>query len=149
MPRTKRTPARKSRNGTFGSGTERTGRSEVYVTRTLENGPRVLSEKEERNLIAVHRFVTEPARVGVEVGLTLNLHNYEFAKINVSVSIPCYKEEIDETYRYAQSWAKARLQTEVAKARQEGEDARASVEVAAVQPAPARSNGTTAVEHPF
>jgi hypothetical protein len=143
MPRTTKQPARKSRNGTFGSGDERSGRSEIYVTRTIEQGPRVVSDTEDKSLIAVHRFVTEPAEVGVELGLTLNLDNYEFAKINVSVTMPCYKEEVDETFRYAQSWVKSRLQAEVNKLRETYPQKPSSIEVKALS----KPNGET--QHPF
>jgi hypothetical protein len=148
MPRTTKQPARKSRNGTFGSDGERSGRSEVYVTKTLEAGPRVVSETEDRSLIAVHRFITEPAMVGVSMGITLNLNHYEFARIDVSVTMPCYKEETDETYRYAQSWAKSRLQTEINKAREQHPPKLTSAEAVAQEKAVAQKpNGE--VEHPF
>jgi hypothetical protein len=137
MPRAKKQQDRKSRNGTFGSEDEREERSEIFVTKSIEKGPRVVSETEDRSLLAVHRFVTEPAKVGLELGLTVNLDHFEFARINVRVSMPCYKEEIDDTYRYAQSWAKSRLQLEVNKVREQY---------------PAKdTSGETAkeVEHPF
>jgi hypothetical protein len=150
MPKTTKQPTRKSRNGTFGSAAERSGRSEVYVTRTLESGPRVVSETEDRSLIAVHRFITEPANVGVEAGITLNLGHFEFARLNVSVSMPCYKEEVDATYRYAQSWAKSRLQLEVTKIRDQYPMKSNSVEVASIselEKSAPKANGE--VEHPF
>lgn len=71
-------------------------------------------------LIAVHRFLVPPAKVGFSVGLTLNMGNYESARIEVSVEVPCYKEEIDEAYEYAKHMCSTRLQEEVQSVRTSG-----------------------------
>lgn len=63
--------------------------------------------------IEVHRFVTEAAKVSVSMGLTLNLGNFESARIDVSVVVPCYREEVDAAYKYAHSWVEKRLGAEV------------------------------------
>jgi hypothetical protein len=62
--------------------------------------------------IAVHKFQTDPAEVSVSCALTINLGNFESAKITVSVSIPCYKEEIDDAYDFAQKWVENRIEQE-------------------------------------
>lgn len=63
--------------------------------------------------IAVHQFVTTPAEVRVELGLTLNLGNYESARLNVGVVVPCYKEETDAAFKYAKNWVSERVAAEV------------------------------------
>ncbi len=64
--------------------------------------------------MSVRRFLVEPAKVSVGAGMTLNLGNYESARIEISLAVPCYREEADEAYRYAFAWVEKRLQTEVA-----------------------------------
>lgn len=43
-------------------------------------------------------------RVSIEGGRTVNLGNYESARINVSISMPCTKEDLNETYEWASKW---------------------------------------------
>lgn len=64
-------------------------------------------------ILAVHKFETTPAVVGLEQGMTVNLGKYESAKITVSISIPCYKEEIDAAYAQAQEFVEKRLGEEI------------------------------------
>ena len=85
--------------------------STVYVSKTVgpaKGGPPPAGEED---VIAVHKFETEPATVSVDYSLTMNLGNYESARISVSVSVPCYKEEIDEAYEFARAWAEQRLES--------------------------------------
>jgi hypothetical protein len=63
--------------------------------------------------LAIHRFVTEPARVGVGLGLTLNLSNFEFARLDINVTVPCYKEETEDAFNWAKHWVSERLEAEV------------------------------------
>jgi hypothetical protein len=88
---------------------QRTENSMVFVTRTVgsKGGPTTSSESED--IIAVHKFVTDPAKVAVDYALTINLGNFESAKIGVSVTVPCYLEEMNEAYEFAQAWAEERL----------------------------------------
>ena len=86
--------------------------SMVYVTRTVgpNRGPVTGSESED--VIAIHKFETEPAKVTVDYALTINLGNFESAKIGVSVTVPCYAEELSQAYEFAQAWAEERLTRE-------------------------------------
>ena len=63
--------------------------------------------------IAVRTFVTNPAMVEIGYGLTLNIRNYESARIDVRVSLPCYVEETDQAFAFAKKWTEERIQTEV------------------------------------
>ncbi len=69
--------------------------SVVHVSRTIKKGEDSTKSSESSESIAVHRFETSPAEVTVDYSLTVNLGNYESAKIGVIVTVPCYKEEID------------------------------------------------------
>ena len=64
--------------------------------------------------IEVTKFDTEPAKVHVGFGLTINLGNYESARLDVSIEVPCYKEQADDAYVAAKAWVEARVQEEVA-----------------------------------
>lgn len=64
--------------------------------------------------LAVHRFLTAPATVGIDLGLTINTGNFESARISVSVSVPCYREEIDGAYEWAKNFVEERIKAEVA-----------------------------------
>ena len=46
----------------------------------------------------VHVFVTEPAYVRVNAGVTKNMGNFESLRVDVSITMPCYRETVDETF---------------------------------------------------
>jgi hypothetical protein len=68
--------------------------------------------------IAVRTFVSTPAMVEIGYGLTLNIGNYESARIDVRISLPCYPEEADGAFSFAKKWTEERIQTEVKAIRQ-------------------------------
>lgn len=80
-----------------------------YFKDKVPLGPEQVSNE----LLAVRTFVTEPAHVGIDMGLTLNLGNFESARIDVRLSEPCYVEEKDDAYNASKSWVEARLMSEV------------------------------------
>lgn len=51
-------------------------------------------------------FATTPAVAKVQVSQTVQLGSYEPFKIEVEVSLPCYKEELDDAMRTAAAYAK-------------------------------------------
>jgi hypothetical protein len=58
---------------------------------------------ERRETIRVPAFATTPARVRVCGSVTRNLGNYNSARVEVSVEVPCYPEqsEIEAAYNFA------------------------------------------------
>ena len=54
--------------------------------------------------IRIRPFVTNTANVSVKGGATVNLGNYESARVDVMLSVPCYIEEIDEVYEQTKDW---------------------------------------------
>jgi len=54
--------------------------------------------KESREVIEVREFATNPAYVKVQAGVTKSLGDYEFLRVDVSISVPCYAEEIDQVF---------------------------------------------------
>lgn len=63
--------------------------------------------------LAVRTFITNPAMVEIGYGLTLNIGNYESARIDVRIALPCYVEETDQAFAFAKKWTEERIQTEV------------------------------------
>lgn len=82
--------------------------SQVFVTKTFKED----SESAEE-VIAVHRFITEPAKVEFRVGITVNLGNFESARVDVGVMIPTYREEVEAATEFAKQFVTARLVAEV------------------------------------
>lgn len=64
--------------------------------------------QDERVPLEVEPFVTEPAYVRVSAGVTKNLGNYESFRCDVSITMPCYPEEV-ETVKERVSDAVARI----------------------------------------
>lgn len=91
---------------------------QLFVSRQfVKDGKDVGLSKSTDELIAVRRFETEPARVTVEMGMTINLGNYEAARISVSLSAPCYFEERDLAFEFSRAWVEKRTLEEAEEAR--------------------------------
>lgn len=65
----------------------------LKVSRTVFGKEEVTDE-----VLDVQSFQTTPATISVKAGATVNLKNYESGRIDIMVSIPCYKEEIDDVF---------------------------------------------------
>ena len=71
----------------------------------------VVGEEEVSNeRIRVRPFVGHPATVSVKAGFTKNLGNYESARVDVFLSMPCYPEEVDGIYEQVKDWVDARIE---------------------------------------
>lgn len=57
---------------------------------------------------------THPAFVRASTGLTINLGNFESARVDVSVTLPCYPEEVREAFGRAWHIVETELQANVA-----------------------------------
>lgn len=87
--------------------------AKLVVTRQfLRNNQPTGPEKVSDETIEVRNFQTEPARVAVDYGLTINLGNYESARIGVSITVPCYLEEANDAYTFAVDWVSERISKE-------------------------------------
>ena len=63
---------------------------DIRVSRTLYGQ---MVERVEK--ITVRRFLAEPAYVKVSGGLTMNLGDMQFARVDVAVTLPCYANADD------------------------------------------------------
>ena len=85
---------------------------QVFVTKQYKINGKDGEPQTKEEVISVQKFVTEPARVSFALGLTLNLGNYESARIDVGMYAPCYREEAHDAYLFARKFVMERLVTE-------------------------------------
>ena len=78
----------------------------------LSNGNEVALTKAHETAEVVE-FKTKPAAVRRSFGVTLNQGNYESARIDVSVEVPCYLEDLALADEYARNFCEERLRAEV------------------------------------
>jgi hypothetical protein len=74
----------------------------------------------DRTQVSIQRFVTTPAEVLYEAGGTINMGNYESARVTVGIRVPCYREEIESAYVIAKDWVEKKLEAEVSEIRRAG-----------------------------
>lgn len=91
-------------------------KQEATVTVTKSYG-KIGATEDKQETIEVKTFVTTPATIEMGYGLTLNIGNYESARVDVKVSVPCYREEADAAYEWARTWAEERIKREVKEVR--------------------------------
>lgn len=56
----------------------------------------------------------EPAFVKIGAGGTYNLGDYSSLRIDVAVTLPCYPEDLEDTYKRASEFVQEKLQSEEA-----------------------------------
>jgi hypothetical protein len=78
-------------------------RGTITVTKHY-NTKRTKEEVSTENL-EVQTFDTDPARIRTNVGFTINLGNYESGRVDVSVELPTYVEEIPDALERAEEIA--------------------------------------------
>ena len=70
------------------------------------------NEETESGTMEIRPFETHPATVSVKGGATVNLGNYESARVDVLLTVPCYLEEVDDIYPKVKEWVDQKLATE-------------------------------------
>lgn len=66
----------------------------MEVTRTVLGKAQVKTEK-----IKVRPFITDTAYVSVKKGFTLSTGDYQSARVDIMVGMPCYVEEVGEVFK--------------------------------------------------
>lgn len=86
----------------------------MNVTRLWKTSGRVEKEEADEHPIEVAAPVPGVPLAQVTHGgrLTLNMGNYETAQVTVEVTLPCYPEELDVTYKAARSFVEQRMNAE-------------------------------------
>ena len=85
-----------------------------------------VSEKTDDKMIRVGIFQTATTKVSISKGLTINLGNFESARVTVGLDIPCYVEEAKEIEEVVNKMVEDRIQAEVLEIR--GKDIRPGYE---------------------
>ena len=67
--------------------------------------------EEETVIVTEDQYTTPTANVGVSGGFTRNLGNYNSMKVQVTLNLPCYIDEIDTIADFASDWVNNRLNT--------------------------------------
>lgn len=80
------------------------------------NGDEKVIKSTTENL-EVKRFETHPAYVRRGYGVTLNLGNYESARVDVSVEVPCYVEDIYLAEQWAADFCEEKVVEEISRVR--------------------------------
>lgn len=86
----------------------------IKVFRAFSSGGELMSEDEGVEDLEVREFKVDPAYISVNHGRTVNIGNFESVRVDVRVSIPCYKEEVNEAILYADNTSSDCLQDIVA-----------------------------------
>ena len=92
---------------------EHTAETKVNKTTEMVSGTRVVDGKSEEYELEVRKFVTEPAYVRASFGQTRKIEEFESVRVDVSVSLPCYAEEIEETLTQARELAMEACEDEI------------------------------------
>lgn len=75
------------------------------------------SARETEEAFAPAMFTSQPAKVTRGYGLTLNLGNYESARFDVVIEMPCYPEDVDLCDEWCKAWAEKRAVHEASQVR--------------------------------
>jgi hypothetical protein len=72
-------------------------------------------EQSSEEIVAIVKFDKDDpvAKVRRGYGLTLNLSNYESARLDVSVEVPCVLQDVDAADEWARQWVEKRVIKEV------------------------------------
>lgn len=85
-----------------------------WVNREIRKSGKVVDEKADEEEIEITAFEGEVARVGLDAAMTINLGNYQSAKVGVFLSVPCYPEEVAEVFDVVKATVEKRMAEEVA-----------------------------------
>jgi hypothetical protein len=75
--------------------------------------PELLAQKVSNDQIAVLSFEVEPARTGFGIGGTWNLGDFESARADVRLDMPCYREELFEVFEATQIIVEAKMEEQL------------------------------------
>lgn len=79
----------------------------------------LVKEASSEEVVDVSRFETAPAIVRRGYSLTMNLGNYESAKVDVGIEVPCYLEDVEAADEWAKRWVELRIRQEVRSVRED------------------------------
>jgi hypothetical protein len=81
----------------------------------------------ESGKIPIRPFIGSPAYVKYQYGVTINMGDYNSARVEVSLSMPCYVAEVDQTAEAVARWVGDRCIKEQAELAEEAKRRREHV----------------------
>lgn len=78
-----------------------------------QNGVLVVDPEEEVEEIPIQGFEVEPAHVGLRVNHTNNMGNFWSLSVQVTMDVPCYREEQEEAFEFVSKTVVDRLGKEI------------------------------------
>ncbi len=83
--------------------------TQAFVSRQFYSSGKPVGEpNQDDQILEVHNFAVQPASVKVEMGMTINLGDYNSCRISVALVQPCYSEEKDSAWLFAKKWVEER-----------------------------------------
>ena len=83
--------------------------SKAKVSKTLKKAGQEMAETHEDVELGEIVYTQPTCNVGFAMGFTKNLGNYESMRVDVSLHIPCYPDEIGEIFEKAKQWVDDKL----------------------------------------
>lgn len=78
----------------------------IATVETTHQGGATVSEK----MVVSGGVYDQPTcNIGYKAGITKNLGDYESLRIDVSLNMPCYPEEIDDVFEFQRNWVENKL----------------------------------------
>jgi len=78
----------------------------LTVQRHFGVSGKTVAEEETTEVVQVKRFEVEPAEVGLELSVTVNLGDYASTRATVSYKVPCYVEESEAAWQVVENFVK-------------------------------------------
>lgn len=89
----------------FKKGTVKQGKAKI----TVKKGTDAQSEEKVEVVGDPKLYAEPPCNVGLSLGATLKIGEYNYFKADVSLHMPCLEEDIDKIYKEAKEWVDDRL----------------------------------------
>lgn len=67
-------------------------------------------------IVEVHEFTTQPAKVRRSYGFTFNQGNFESVRADVAIEVPCYLADVNKADLFATSFVNKRIESELVEA---------------------------------
>lgn len=98
-------PKKKAPKKTPSGGTFEVDTVKGIVTIKHADGSETIEELPVKEVLVTKKLLN----VGMSAAMTFNLGNYESAKVNVSLHVPCESEELEDTYEFISNWVNGKM----------------------------------------
>lgn len=88
------------------------------VSTSKSVGKEVVAESQAETQTLHPAVFTNGMAITVEGGRTINLGNYESARVAVTITVPCDKASLDDAYQFATNWVSEKIEEAVKTAKE-------------------------------